>query len=123
MNDCIARNGGAPVAPEPDPAPDAGQGTAEVSEPNAESSTPDREEVEEEIEFCFASYEFFEDLWILMTCLGDLRDDGVLTSFEVLFYVLMRMCFFPYGLIVFMGAGWRWRRRRHKLAITRRNLD
>jgi hypothetical protein len=116
LDDCVNRNGGFPPAP-----PDQAPGPIEQPlNPAPEENLPDeaarRLEAEEEIDFCFDSLEFFDDLWIFVSCLNTTLEDyrDVLSGSEIISLVLMVFCLniivgmgiLPIGIVLFL----RWHR-------------
>ncbi|MBK9125319.1 MAG: hypothetical protein IPM16_19650 [Chloroflexi bacterium] len=94
MAECIARNGGAPtVAPTNTPRPSGGDDDDDDEETDAEHRIRERQEAQENLEFCFESYEFFGgDTELLLDCLGFAAELPGTSSIEQLWIIIWSIC-------------------------------
>lgn len=121
LSECIARNGGLPE-PDDSGSPPAGGDTDEpAEEPQETEAVARRREAEELLDFCFDSYEFLQDGWLLAGCLNDALAEyrDVLTGDELVSLVVMVMCLnvlvgtgvAPIGIVLFLRWYRRWLRK------------
>ncbi|MBI5960442.1 MAG: hypothetical protein HY866_17000 [Chloroflexi bacterium] len=95
LNECIARNGGAPQEPDEELPPveeDEGDEEEDV-ETDAEREARERREVQEEIAFCFSAYDFFDDYEIFVDCIANVAEQDGATSLEVVWSWIIQICF------------------------------
>jgi hypothetical protein len=126
LDDCVNHNGGYPPAP-PGQAPEP---IEQALNPPPEENPEDeaarrRREAEEEVDFCFASLEFFDDLWIFASCLNTTLEEyrDVLNGSEVISLVLMIFCLniivgsgiLPIGMVLFLRWHRHWLRKQKTL--------
>jgi hypothetical protein len=127
LNECLARNGGAPEIPEPPqpPGPPAPSNPPPAEDP-AEEAARRRQEADEEIDFCFSSFEFFgDDIEILNDCLNFVLSEyrDVLNGSEIISLIMMILCFnitlgfgiLPIGIVLFLRWHRRWLRKQPTL--------
>ena len=117
LSECIARNGGVPEQPPPQSPPQSPP-DSDDTEPTGPSP---EEEADARLEFCFASYDFLEDLWLLAGCLNDVLTDHLegLSGAEIVALVIMTFCLniivgngiLPIGIVILLGMHRRWLRR------------
>jgi hypothetical protein len=127
LNECLARNGSTPeVPPDQPPAPVEQPVNPPPEDDPEETAASRRLEADEEVEFCFSSFEFFgDDIQILRDCLDFVLEEyrDVLTGTEIVSLILMLLCFnmtlglgiLPIGIVVFLRWHRRWLRKQDTL--------
>ncbi len=92
LSECIEHNGGEPELSVPSPPNNDDEGDEETEE---ERQQRRRHEAEEALEFCYSSYEFFDDdNDLLANCLNNVLHNyqDILTGQEILTLVVMVFC-------------------------------
>jgi hypothetical protein len=122
LSECIARNGGTPELP---PQPPAGNGAANPPPEVPPQEAERRREAQERLDFCYDSYAFLNDTWLLAGCLNDTLADysDALDGSIILSLILMVFCLnifagngiVPIGIVAFLGWHRRWLRKQKTL--------
>lgn len=125
LNECVARNGGLPEGGNTSPPADDGDDDEADEESPEEIERRRRREAEERLDFCFASYEFLQDGWLLAGCLNDTLEDyrDVLNGDELVSLILVVFCLniivgngvLPIGVVAFLAWHRRWLRKQKAL--------
>lgn len=110
---CLSSNGGAPHCTTAPPPGDDDSGAVEEPGPSPE------ELVQEDIDFCFDTYEFFgggggENTDLLVDCLVSATSQEGASGEQIVWVWVFQLCLglpVAFGSVVFGAAGWRYRQR------------
>ncbi len=125
LNECVARNGGLPEEGDTSPPAEDSDDDEADEESQEEAERRRRREAEEKLDFCFASFQFLQDGWLLAGCLNDTLEDyrDVLNGDELLSLIFMVFCLniivgngvLPIGVVAFLAWHRRWLRKQKTL--------